>query len=166
MKITVTVLSAIQLTLATGTACSVTGGSGTDYAIAFGNVDALAITTPACGSKYTPTTPGSTNAVYYSDYTITPMFTSQSVSTNTITAYVSTNFAKATLSVVQAGSAPSGIGSLTAMSTSSGSQTSIATNATSGTAITRYVGVSIAPTNGASVSGADSAVITYTLTVQ
>jgi len=42
-----------------------------------------------------------------------------------------------------------------AMSTSGAAQTSVATNATNGATITRYVGVSIAPTNGASLIGAD-----------
>ena len=166
LVVNVTVQKAIQLTLATGTECTVNAGGGGDYNISFGNVDALAINTPSCGSKFAPTTPGSTNAVYYSDYTVTPTFTSQSVSTNTLTAYVSSTFSKANLSIVQANAAPAGIGNLTAMSTNSGSQTSLASNATSGTALTRYVGVSVAPTNGAGLTGADSATITYTLTVQ
>jgi hypothetical protein len=52
------------------------------------------------------------------------------------------------------------------MSTNAGSQTSLASNATSGAALTRYLGVSVAPTNGSGLTGADSATITYTLTVQ
>jgi hypothetical protein len=166
LVVNVTVQKAIQLTLATGTECAVNAGGGGDYNINFGNVDALAINTPSCGNKFAPTTPGSTNAVYYSDYTVTPTFTSQSVSTNTLTAYVSSTFSKANLSIVQANAAPAGIGNLTAMSTNSGSQTSLASNATSGAALTRYLGVSVAPTNGTGLTGADSATITYTLTVQ
>jgi len=166
LKVSVTVQSAIQLTLATGTGCTVTAGGGTDYAISFGNVDAMGINAPSCGNKFLPTTPGSTNAAYYTDYTLTPIFTSQSVSTNTITAYVSSNFAKANLSIVQNNSSPASIANLTAMSTSAGAPTSVATNATNGTTITRYIGVSIAPTNAAGLTGADSATITYTLTVQ
>jgi hypothetical protein len=142
-----------------------TGGGG-DYNMSFGAVDALGISTPGCGAQFTPTTPGSTPAVYYADYKITPIFTGQSVSTNTISAYVSANFAKSNLSIVQASNTPAAIGDLAAMSTSSGSQTNVATNATSGTALTRYIGVSVAPTNGASLTGADSATVTYTLTVQ
>jgi len=163
LVVTVTIQKAIQLTLATGTGCTV--NSGSDYSISFGNVDALGINN-GCGSKFAPATPGTTNAVYYTDYRLTPTFTSQSVSTNTLTAYVSSTFSKANLSIVKADSAPSAVGDLTAMSTSSGSQTSLASNATSGTAITRYIGVSVAPTNGAGLTGADSATITYTLTVQ
>ena len=166
LAVNVTVQKAISLTLATGTGCAVSAGGGADYSISFGNVDALAINTPTCGSKFSPTTPGSTNAVYYSDYVVTPVFTSQSVTTNTLSAYVSSAFAKANLSIVQSNSAPAAIGNLSALSTNSGSQTSVATNATSGTGLTRYIGVSVAPTNGASLTGADSATITYTLTVQ
>jgi hypothetical protein len=166
VKVNVNVQTAISLTLSQGTLCTVTAGSGTDYNISVGNVDALGISTPTCGNKFAPTTPGSTNSVYYTDYTLTPMFTNQAVSTNTVTAYVSSTFAKANLSVVQSASLPGTISAMTALSTSSGSPTNVATNATSGSAITRYLGVAIAPTNGASASGADLAVITYTLTVQ
>jgi hypothetical protein len=166
LKVNVTVQDAIQLTLTTGTGCAVTAGGGTDYSMNFGTVDALAINAATCGSKFAPTTPGVTNAVYYSDYKLTPVFTSQAVSTNTLTAYVSSNFAKANLSIVQDNAVPALVTDLTAMSTTVGTQTNVATNATSGTALTRYLGVSIAPTNGASLTGADSATITYTLTVQ
>jgi len=94
------------------------------------------------------------------------VFTNQTSTTSTITAYVSSNFAtlSSILGVVQASSAPGNIAALTAMSTSSGSQTSIGTSLASGTAITRYLGVTVQPTNGATVSGSDTATITYTMT--
>jgi hypothetical protein len=162
LVVSVTVQKAISLTLASGSGCTVTPAA--DYSISFGNVDALAINT-ACGSKFAPTTPGSTSAVYYTDYQVTPVFTSQPVTTNTLTAYVSTAFAKANLSIVQSNTAPATIGAMTPLSTSSSAQTSLATNATSGTAVTRYIGVAVAPTNGTGLTGADSSTITYTLTV-
>lgn len=170
LVVSVTVQKAIGLTLsqgASGGACAVTTAS--DYSMSFGNVDALGINTPACGAKFNPTTPGSTAAAYYSDYMLTPSFTNQAATTATVTAYVSTNFATLSnvLSVVQASSAPGNIGALSAMSTSSGSPTSIGTSLASGTAITRYIGVSVQPTNSSSVtvSGSDTATITYTMTV-
>lgn len=172
LTVNVNVQNAIQLTLATGTGCTVTApGPGTDYSMNFGNVDALAINAPCPGAgagKFAPITPGVTNAAYWSDYKLTPVFTSQAVTTNTVTAYVSTTFTKANLSIVQAGATPATIGALTAMSTNPApaSQTNIATNAASGTTLTRILGVSVAPTNGAALTGADLAVITYTLTVQ
>jgi hypothetical protein len=166
LVVNVTVQDAVSLTLATGTQCTINDpGTGGDYDVNLGTVDALAITAPACGSKFAPTTPGTTNAAYYTDYTVTPIFTSQAASTNTITAYVSSNFAKANLSIVQANAAPATIAALTAMSTNVAAQTNVATNAASTTPLTRYVGVSVAPTNGAALTGADSAIITYTLTV-
>jgi hypothetical protein len=163
LVVSVTVQKAISLTLTSGAGCTVTPAS--DYSISFGNVDALAINTGACGSKFAPTTPGTTNAVYYTDYQITPMFTSQTVSTNSLTAYVSSTFSKANLSIVQSSATPAAVSDLTPLSTSSSSQTTLATNAASGTAVTRYIGVSVAPTNGSGLTGTDSATITYTLTV-
>src|SRR5262249_2070677 len=116
-----------------------------------------------------PTTPGTTPSAYYTDYKLTPIFTNQSATSGTITAYVSSNFATLSnvLTVVQSNSAPGSIASLTAMSTASGSPTSLGTGLASGTAITRYLGVTVAPTSSgsATVSGSDSATITYTLTV-
>jgi len=166
LKVSVTVQSAIQLTLSTGGGCTINTGGGGDFSMSFGNVDALGINAPSCGSQFAPTTPGVSNAFYYTPYNITPIFTSQAVSTNTLNAYVSTNFAKANLTVVQSNSAPATSAALTAMSTSSASPTSVGTNLASATAVTRYLGVSIAPTNAAGLTGADSAIITYTLTVQ
>jgi len=169
LVVNVTVAKAVRLTLATGalgTPCAVNAGGSGDYNMSFGTVDALGITPPICGASFAPTTPGSTPAAYYADYQITPVFTGQTVSTNTVSAYVSANFAKANLSIVQANSTPASIAGLTAMSIVSGTPTNVATNAVSGTALTRYIGVSVAPTNGASLTGADSATVTYTLTVQ
>lgn len=169
LQVTVTVQKALRLTLSTGssgTTCSVTSGS--DFSMNFGTVDALGINTP-CGAKFDPTTPGVTPAVYYTDYKLTPMFTNQAGTSATVTAYVSSNFATLNnvLSIVQANSAPGSIGALTAMSTNSGSPTSVGSSLASGTAITRYLGVQVQPTNSGSttVSGTDSATITYTMTV-
>src|SRR5580765_5884821 len=168
LQVSVTVQKAISLTLSQGAgagACNVTTAS--DYSISFGNVDALGINTPTCGAKFDPTTPGVSASAYYTDYKLTPMFTNQSATTATVTAYVSANFAtlSSILSVVQASSAPANIGALSAMSTSSGTPTSIGTSLASGTALTRYIGVTVQPTNGATVSGSDTATITYTMTV-
>ena len=152
LVVSATVQKAIGLTLSTGTgggACTVTTAS--DYSMSFGNVDALGINTPTCGAKFDPTTPGSSPSAYYTDYRLTPSFTNQAATTATVTAYVSTNFATLSnvLAVVQASSAPGNIGALSAMSTSSGSPTSIGTSLASGTAITRYIGVTVQPTNSA-----------------
>jgi len=170
LQVSVTVQKAIRLTLSTGTgagACAVNTSS--DYSVSFGSVDALGIGTPTCGSKFAPATPGVSPAAYYTDYQLTPVFSNQASTSAAISAYVSSNFATLNniLSVVQASSAPGNIGALSAMSTNSGSPTSIGASLASGTAVTRYIGVSVQPTNSSSatVSGSDSATITYTMTV-
>jgi hypothetical protein len=167
LAVTAVVQKAIRLTLsqgASGTACTVTTAS--DYSMTFGTVDALGINAPTCGAKFTPTVPGTDPSAYYTDYKLTPVFTNQAQTTATITAYVSTNFPtlSGVLAVVQANSAPGNIAALGAMSTNSGSQTSIGSGLASGTAITRYLGVTVLPNNGANTSGADTATITYTMT--
>lgn len=170
LQVSVTVQKAIRLTLsqgASGTACAVTTAS--DYSMNFGNVDALGINSPGCGAKFNPTTPGVTPSAYYTDYQVTPVFANQSNTTATVTAYVSSNFSSlsSVLAVVHANAAPANIAALTALSTASGSPTSIGTSLASGTPITRYIGVTVAPTNSgvSTVSGSDSATVTYTLTV-
>jgi len=171
LQVSATIQSAVQLTLSTGVgagSCAVSAGTTTDFKMDFGNVDGLAINNGLCGSKYTPAQTAG-NAVYYTEYQLTPRFTSQSTSNNTITAYVSSNFSLANVSIVRdtnnSAAVPAANG-FSAMSTNSASPDTIVTNATSGTALSRYVGVSIANSNGAGLTGATSATVTFTLTVQ
>ena len=177
LQVSANVQKAVQLTLSTGTVatahCAVTAGTGTDYSMNFGNVDGLGINTGNC-NKFSPTTPGTSNAVYWSDYALTPVFSSQSVSTNTITAQVTTTFggvANGTSNLIivrdtaNSATLPAGAGSFSNMG--SASADTIATNAANGTAITRYIGIAVTPANGASVlTGNQSATVTFTLTVQ
>src|ERR1700758_1884982 len=80
LQVSATIQSAVQLTLSTGTAavthCAVAPGAGTDYSMNFGTVDALGISAGSC-NRFAPTTPGVTDAVYWSDYNLNPVFTSQ-----------------------------------------------------------------------------------------
>jgi len=166
LAVNVNVVKAIRLTLTQGTQCTVTAGVNPDFTMDFGTVDALGISNASCGSKYAPANPGADPAKYYSDYKLTPRFTGQSAG-GTITAYVSSDFATAAglLSVVQANSVPSSATDLGAMSTNAASPTSIGTTLANNTAITRYIGVSIAPVNGSgTLTGAAAATVTYTLT--
>src|SRR5262249_18971229 len=97
----------------------------------------------------------------------TPLFTSQSSATGTVSAYVSTDFSTAAglLSVVQSTTAPASTASLTAMSTNSGAQTPIGSTLANNTAVTRYIRVSVSPLNVAgTLTGAGAATVTYTLT--
>lgn len=171
LQISATVQSAVQLTLTTGTVatahCAVAPGGATDYSMNFGTVDALGISAGAC-NRFVPTTPGTTNAIYWSDYTLNPLFTSQTVATNTITAQVTTDFAAPNnLQVVRdsANSAtiPATAAAFTAVSTAT--TDTIVTNAVSGTPLTRYIGVGVKPTNGAGSTGVKTATVTFTLTV-
>ena len=177
LQVSANVQKAVQLTLSTGSVaaahCAVAAGAGTDYSMNFGTVDGLGINAGNC-NKFSPTTPGVTNAVYWSDYQLTPVFSSQSVSTNTITAQVTTTFggvANGTSNLIivrdtaNSAALPGSAASFSNMG--SASADTIATNAANGTALTRYIGIAVTPANGASVlTGAQSATVTFTLTVQ
>jgi hypothetical protein len=173
LQISATIQKAVQLTLSTGTAavthCTVVATGGTpDYTMNFGTVDALGINAGNC-NKFNPANPGVDSAIYWSDYNLTPIFTSQSTSNNTITAQVTTNFTASNISIVRdsanSSTVPTGAAQFTAVGVASAD--TIATNATNGQALTRFIGVAIAPTNGAgTLTGAQSATVTFTLTVQ
>ena len=173
LQISATIQSAVQLTLSTGTAavthCPVTATGGTpDFTMNFGTVDALGINNGGC-NKFAPTTPGVTNAVYWSDYNLNPVFTSQTATTNTITAQVTTDFgAPNNIQVVRdsanSSTVPAGAASFTPISTAT--PDTIVTNAANGVAQTRFIGVAVSPASGAGAQGAKSATVTFTLTVQ
>jgi hypothetical protein len=174
LQISATIQSAVQLTLSTGTAavthCAVTTGTGTDYAMSFGTVDALAINNGAC-NKFAPTTPGVTNAIYWSDYNLTPVYTSQAATANpTITARVNADFAAPKeLTVVRdsanSSTVPTGVASFVPMGTATAD--TIASAVVSGTALTRFIGVSVSPASATGIpTTAQTATVTFTLTVQ
>lgn len=181
VNLSATIQKAVSLTLATGATaginhCVVVAGGGTpDYTMNLGTVDALGINTGNCNS-FAPATPGSTDAIYWSDYQITPVYTShQTFSSTTVTAQVTADFAAPhDLYVVRDNSSsnaatvttPSAASSFTALSTSSG-DTIGAAGVASGTALTRFIGVGVKPLNNASVSYVQqTATVTFTLTVQ
>lgn len=171
LQVSANIVSVVQLTLtkgASGTACVINnGGAPPDYTVDFGTVDALAINAGACGQKYTPAQTGA-DAVYYTDYTLNPAFASQPSAANPqITAWATT-FGTANIKIVRdsanSAAAPAANG-FSAMSTNNLAPDTIATAVASGTALTRYVGVDIANTNGAGMTGGKTATITFTLTV-
>lgn len=179
LNLSANVQSALSLTLSAGTAtiggtlashCAIGTGIA-DFTMDLGNVDALAISNGTCGGKIAPVTPGTSNAVYYSDYNITPVYTSQNpVSGTTLTEKLTTGFGgAANLAVVTAGNTatvPSAVSDFNPLTV--GGSILAAAPVASGTALTRFVGVSVAPTNGVAnlTPGSRTAVITYTLTVQ
>ena len=174
LAVKATLVKAVQLTLDTGTGCTVSNGGGGDFSLDFGSVDALGVSTGCTGAgagKFTTVVSGVNKAVYYTDYTLTPRFTNQSSSSaSTLGAYVSSAFSQSGFSIVQSVSAPSAFADLTAMSTSSGAPTNVAgasSNIVSSTPLTRYIGVLVDGSSGNAPTGSSStAVVTYTLTIQ
>jgi len=173
LQISATIQSAVQLTLSTGTVaaahCNVVPAA--DYTMSFGTVDALGINAGAC-NKFAPVTPGVTNAVYWSDYTVTPVYTSQSTTGGgtTIKAQVTTDFPGAAHNILivhdsaNSPAVPANAAAFIALSTAV--QDTIVSGAASGTAQTRYIGVAVTPANGPTVlTGAQTATVTFTLTV-
>jgi hypothetical protein len=175
MTVSATIQKAVSLTLSTGTStathCAVSAGGGSDYAMDFGTVDALAINNGNC-NKFAPATPGTSNAVYWSDYNLLPVYTSHTtgVAATTITARVTTDFAAPhniliVRDTANSSTVPTTVGQFTAMGTSS-ADTIGAAGVVSGTTLTRFIGVSVTPVNGAVLTGAQTATVTFTLTVQ
>ena len=180
LSVSATVQKAVRLTLSVGATaginhCNVAAGSGTDYAMDFGTVDALGIAAGNC-NNFAPTTAGVTDAIYWSDYSLTPVFTSHTAASNTtITAQVNADFAAPNnLYVVRDNSnsnaatvaTPAGPGDFVAMSTSS-ADTIGAAGLANGTKITRFIGVGVKPLNANNVVYTQqSATVTFTLTVQ
>jgi hypothetical protein len=175
LQISATIQKAVQLTLSTGTAavthCTVTATGGTpDYTMNFGTVDALGVNAGNC-NKFNPATPGVDNAIYWSDYNVTPIFTSHTaISGTTITAQVTTNFGVSNIFIVRdtanSSTVPASAAGFTALSTAT-ADTIAGPGVTSGTALTRFIGVAVTPDNGATVGqGTQSATVTFTLTVQ
>ena len=169
-----TVQSTVQLTLSTGTAatnhCALTATGGTpDYTLSFGNVDGLGINTPTCGNLFAPATPGVSNAIYWTDYNLSATYTDQNpIGGTTITARVTTNFATTNVFVVRdaanSSTVPTTAAQFTALST--GGADTIATGVGSRTTLTRFLGIAVTPGNGAGLTGAQTATVTFQLTVQ
>ncbi len=169
----VTIQSAVRLTLSTGTAatphCIITATGGTpDYTVSFGNVDGMGINAGSCGSKFAPAVVGTDNAIYWSDYNLTPAFSDQNpIASSKITAQVTTNFATTNVFVVRdaanSATVPTSASQMTAMGVATAD--TIATGVTSGTALTRFIGIAVTPANGVGLAGAKSATVTFTLTV-
>ena len=98
LAVKATLVKAVQLTLDTGTGCTVSNGGGGDFSLDFGSVDALGVSTGCAGAgagKFTAVVGGVNKAIYYTDYTVTPRFTNQSSSSaSTLGAYVSSAFSQ------------------------------------------------------------------------
>src|SRR5258708_7441521 len=159
LQISANVQKAIRLTLSTGTAavthCAVVAGGGSpDYTMDFGAVDALGINAGNC-NLFAPATPGVSNAVYWSDYNLTPVFTGQSSTTSTRTAQVTTDFAAphnvfVVRDAANSNAVPAAAAAFTAMG--KGSAETLATHPTTRRAVTRYIGVAVNPAHPSTTS--------------
>ena len=177
LQISATIQQAVSLTLSTGATagishCAVTPTGGSpDFTMDFGTVDALGINAGNC-NKFNPANPGVDNAIYWTDYRITPVFTShKNFAATTVSAQVTTDFSAPNNVFIVRDSAnsstvPTGAAQFTALGVASADTISGA-GTVSGTPLTRFVGVAVKPDNGATVlQGAQTAVVTFTLTVQ
>jgi hypothetical protein len=139
--------------------------------MSFGNVDALGVNAATCGHMYPAS--GGSNTVYYTDYQVTPVFTSQPANSGsgTIQAYMSTSSLTSNVNIVHdtaaTGSNPADATGFTAMPTTPATAYTLASGPfTSGTAAHPFIGITISNANGASMTGNETATITYVLTVQ
>lgn len=160
-----TVQTAVELMLATAPS-GVTISPGSDFSINFGNVNGLGLSP---GANLTAVS-GAGGVTYGTPYLYQPSFSSFTSTTCSLKVYVSTNFAHPNTLTLRDATALAG--PYTNISTSVGSQTAITTTAASGSSNTRYLGLFVSSANGAGAfpgtagaSGADSATLTYTLTV-
>ncbi len=168
LNVTVNDQTAIQLlistgTLAPGTPCTVTAGGVGDYTIAFGNVNGLGVGTPSCGGVTAVT---ATNATYATNYQVTPTWSGFTATTATVSLTAPGFVHASTLTLFEGATT----GTMTTIPTT-GITHNIAVTA-SGTAISRFLGVQVSNANGAgafpgtaAASGADSNLVTFTMTV-
>ena len=152
------VQTALSLILSTAPAGR-TISAGSDFSLSYGNVNGLGLSPGA-----NLTVSGVSGGVLYSTpYQLQPSFSSFSSTTGTLRAYVSTDFVHPTQLELR----DSGNGStFSAISKASGSPTIFTASAATASTVTRYLGLFVSGTNGASVyTGADNATVTFTLVV-
>jgi len=151
--------TAVQLLLATAPG-GLTISPASDFSMNYGNVNGLGIG-PGPGLTVVASAGG---VIYSTPYLIQPSFSTFTSTTCSITVYISTDFANPTILTLE--DAAASAGPYVGISKSSGAQTSITTTAASGSSLTRYLGLFVSNANGAGAfTGADSATLTYTLTV-
>ena len=166
LHVSVNVQTALSLTLATGAAagsCAITspGATGQDYDINFGNVNALGIANGAnCTS---PLGANASGATWSTQYQITPSFSGFVSTSATVYLNTTTAFANAKLAMVEG--ATNTFAALQPSTVPAAGTTHSFSATSSGSALSRYIGVNVAPGNGAGTAGADTAVVTFTMTV-
>lgn len=163
LTVNVNVTSALRLVIKNGAAapnCAIpNSGSNTDvnYTIDLGNVNGLGVASGGCAQVDT----SGANPIFWSNYIITPSFSGFANSNGNIDYTVTTEFSKAFLALTEG----AGGATPTTVRTNAASPYNLTATAATGVDISRAVGVQVTPFNGAGATGADTAVITYTLTV-
>ena len=152
-----TLQSAVRLTLGTA-AGGLTVTPAADYSMNFGNVNGLGIG-PAAGLT---TVAAAGGIIYSTPYLLQPAFTDQSSANSTIKVTRTTNFAHP--AVLQLNDAAASGGPFTQITAA---PITITTTAASRSSITRFLGLFVSNTNNGVgfFTGADSATLTFTLTV-
>jgi hypothetical protein len=154
-----TVQNAVRLTLASA-AGGLTVTPAADFSMNFGNVNGLGFG-PGAGLT---TLAAAGGVIYRTPYLLQPAFTDFTSTTATIKTFVSTNFAHPTILVLR--DAASSPGPYTNIGTTAGTATQITNTAANRSSITRFLGLFVANTNGATAfTGSDAATLTFTLTV-
>ena len=184
LVINATVQDAVMLTLKTGTLtginhCVIAAGGGGDYNMSFGTVDALGVNAGNCNA-FAPTTPGQTPAVYYTDYQLTPAWAGLTATASaTLTAFAAAAEAGVVVQIPststdQSTTAGLNVGTWTTIGATLGAATPVVSGAVlsgagaDGTAVTRFLALSVAPTATA-VSGGGTTVsttVTFTMTIK
>jgi hypothetical protein len=161
MSLRLTPQNAVQLTLGTAPG-GLTISLASDYTANFGNVNALGVGTPSAGLTKIAAANGT---IYSIPYLIQPAFSDQASTTGSIKMFVSTNFANTTVLELDDASSCCAAGSFTALPTVSPGTAQIM-GVSSGSSITRYLGLRVKKANGAAgLTGSDSAILTFALTV-
>lgn len=153
-----TVQDAVQLNLAQApSGLSVTPAS--DFSMNFGNVNGLGIG-PGAGLSTVAQAGG---IIYSTPYQLLPVFTDMTSTTSSLKVCVSTNFAHSSILGLW-DSSTGGAGTFSAISTTCPNVAFTATADRS--TVTRYLGLFVSKANGATAfTGADSATLTFTMTV-
>lgn len=154
-----TVQSAVRLTLATATG-GLTISPGADFSMDFGRVNGLGF---APGAGLT-TVSAAGGVVYSTPYLLQPAFSAFRSTTATIKTFVSSPFAHPTILILR--DAAASAGPYTNIGTTVGTATQITAAAADRSSITRFLGLFVSNTNGATAfQGSDSATLTFTMTV-
>jgi hypothetical protein len=164
IQVCASAVSGLRLVISTAGAapnCAVADpGTGADYSFSLGNVNGLGVPDTTSASPCSSVDRTVASPIFYTQYRVTSSFTNFASSAASLQISRTTNFAKGFLQLRESTSA------LGLQAGTTFPQNIAVTSGQNGVAQTRFVGVAVTANNGAASSaGADSATLTYTLTV-